>query len=75
MSQFRVLAGVMRGGRVGGSRWLRGCGAGRARGRVDIRSCSSGAVPGPSALTSNPGYVEEMYFAWLEDHKSVHKVI
>eukprot|EP00066_Takifugu_rubripes_P002275 XP_003964098.1 PREDICTED: 2-oxoglutarate dehydrogenase-like, mitochondrial isoform X1 [Takifugu rubripes] len=73
MSQFRVLAGVLRGGRVGGSRWLRGCGAGLARGCVDSRSCSSGAAPGPSALTSNSGYVEEMYFAWLEDHKSVHK--
>lgn len=75
MSQFRVLVGVLRGGRVGGSRWLRGCGAGPARGCVDRRSCSSEAAPGPSALTSNSGYVEEMYFAWLEDHKSVHKVI
>lgn len=74
MSQFRVLAGVLRGGRVGGSRWLRGCGAGLARGCVDSRSCSSEATTGPSALTSNSGYVEEMYFAWLEDHKSVHKV-
>lgn len=75
MSQFRVFAGVLRGGRVRGSQWLRACGAGPARGVVDTRSCSSGAVTGPSTLTSNPSYVEEMYFSWLEDHKSVHKVI
>lgn len=75
MSQFRVFAGVLRGGRVGGCQWLRACGAGPARGAVGRRSCSSGTVTGPSALTSNPSYVEEMYFSWLEDHESVHKVI
>lgn len=71
MSQFRVFAGVLRGGRFRGSQWQRACGAGPARGVVDTRSCSSGA----SMLTSNPSYVEEMYFSWLEDHKSVHKVM
>lgn len=75
MSQFRALAGVLRGGRVGGSRWLRGCGGGPARRYVDpSRGCSSGAAPVPSAVASSSSYVEEMYFAWLEDHKSVHKV-
>lgn len=74
MSQFRVFAGVLRGGRVRGSQWLRACGAGPAKGVVDRRNCSSTAVTGPSALTSNPSYVEEMYFSWLEDHQSVHKV-
>lgn len=75
MSQFRVFAGVLRAGRVRGSQWQRACGAGPARGSVDRRNCSSRAMTGPSALTSNPSYVEEMYFSWLEDHKSVHKVI
>lgn len=74
MSHFRVFAGVLRGGRVRGRQGVRASGAGPAAGVVDRRSCSSGAVTGPSALTSNPSYVEEMYFSWLEDPKSVHKV-
>ncbi|XP_042288705.1 2-oxoglutarate dehydrogenase-like, mitochondrial [Thunnus albacares] len=75
MSQFRALAGVLRGGRVGGSQWLRGCGQGPARRWVDPRrGCSSGAAASvPSAVTSSSNYVEEMYFAWLEDHKNVHE--
>uniref|UniRef100_H3CTB5 2-oxoglutarate dehydrogenase complex component E1 n=1 Tax=Tetraodon nigroviridis TaxID=99883 RepID=H3CTB5_TETNG len=73
MSHFRVFAGVLRGGRVRGRQGVRASGAGPAAGVVDRRSCSSGAVTGPSALTSNPSYVEEMYFSWLEDPKSVHK--
>lgn len=77
MSQFRAIVGVLRGGRVGGSQWLRGRGGGPARRWVDPkRGCSSGAaVPVPSAVTSSSSYVEEMYFAWLEDHKNVHEVI
>lgn len=74
MSQFRAFAGVLRGGHVGGSRWLRGLG-GPARRYVDPRrGCSSGAAPVPSAVASSSSYVEQMYYAWLEDHKSVHKV-
>uniref|UniRef100_A0A665W650 2-oxoglutarate dehydrogenase complex component E1 n=1 Tax=Echeneis naucrates TaxID=173247 RepID=A0A665W650_ECHNA len=63
MSRFRALAGVLRGGCAGGSRWLRG---GPAR-----RGCSSGAVP--SAVASSSSYVEEMYFAWLQNPKNVHE--
>lgn len=76
MSQFRALAGVLRGGRVGGSQWLRGSGGGPTRRWVDPkRGCSSGAAaPVLSAVTSSSSYVEEMYFAWLEDHKNVHEV-
>ena len=81
MSQFRALAGVLKGGRVGGRQWLRGCVAGGGGGRgptwrwVDPRrGCSSEVAPVPSAVASSSSYVEEMYFAWLEDHKNVHEV-
>lgn len=75
MSRFRALAGVLRGGRVGGGQWLRGCVGGPAGRYVKAsRACSSGAVPVPAAVASSSSYVEEMYFAWLEDHNSVHKV-
>lgn len=75
MSRFRALAGVLRGGRLGGSQWLRVCGGGPARRCVEAsRFCSSGAAPVPAAVASSSSYVEEMYFAWLEDHNSVHKV-
>uniref|UniRef100_A0A8C4E7X5 2-oxoglutarate dehydrogenase complex component E1 n=1 Tax=Dicentrarchus labrax TaxID=13489 RepID=A0A8C4E7X5_DICLA len=74
MSQFRALAGVLRSGRAGGSQWLRGCGGGPARRWVDPRrGCSSGTAPAPSAVVSSSSYVEEMYFAWLEDPKNVHE--
>lgn len=75
MSQFRVFAGVLRGARVKGSEWLRACGAGLAGGFVHGRSWCSEVVTGPSGLTSNPSYAEEMYLSWLEDHESVHKVM
>ncbi|TKS85670.1 2-oxoglutarate dehydrogenase-like, mitochondrial [Collichthys lucidus] len=74
MSHFRALAGVLRGGRVWGCQWLRGCGGGPSRRWVDPRrGCSSGSESTPSAVTSSSSYVEEMYFAWLEDHKNVHE--
>lgn len=74
MSQIRALAAVLRGGCFGGSRWLRGCGGIQARRWIDPqRSCSSGAAPVPT-VTGTSSYVEEMYFAWLEDHKNVHEV-
>lgn len=73
MSQFRALVGALRGGRAGGSWWRRGPTQGPFRHYLDpSRGCSSEAVP--SAVASSSNYVEEMYFAWLEDHKSVHKV-
>lgn len=37
------------------------------------RYVSSGASE-PSPSGSNSNYVEEMYYAWLENPKSVHKV-
>uniref|UniRef100_A0A669CWB6 2-oxoglutarate dehydrogenase complex component E1 n=1 Tax=Oreochromis niloticus TaxID=8128 RepID=A0A669CWB6_ORENI len=71
MSQFRVLAGVLKGGgspllrlRAGGLTWR--CWAHPKRG------CSSRTDPLP-AVVSNSSYVEEMYLAWLDDHKNVHK--
>uniref|UniRef100_A0A4W6E8S1 2-oxoglutarate dehydrogenase complex component E1 n=1 Tax=Lates calcarifer TaxID=8187 RepID=A0A4W6E8S1_LATCA len=78
MSQFRALAGVLRGGCTGGGQWLRGSGGGPARRWVDSRrGCSStssaGAAPVLSAVASSSSYMEEMYFAWLEDHKNVHE--
>ncbi|GLD65082.1 2-oxoglutarate dehydrogenase-like, mitochondrial [Lates japonicus] len=78
MSQFRALAGVLRGGCAGGGQWLRGSRGGPARRWVDSRrGCSStssaGAAPVLSAVASSSSYVEEMYFAWLEDHKNVHE--
>ncbi|CAM9284115.1 unnamed protein product, partial [Lampetra planeri] len=74
MSQFRALAGVLRGGCFGGTQWLRGCGGKPARRRWfdPQRSCSSGAAP-DQTVSSSSSYVEEMYFAWLEDHKNVHE--
>lgn len=72
MSQFRVLAGVLKGGgspllrwRAGGLTWR--CWAHPKRG------CSSRTDPLP-AVVSNSSYVEEMYLAWLDDHKNVHEV-
>ncbi|CAN9499768.1 unnamed protein product [Ophioblennius macclurei] len=73
MSQFRALVGVLRGGGVGGSRMLGGCRAGQARIWVEPRrDCSSGTESLSPAFTGS-SYVEEMYVAWLEDHKSVHE--
>uniref|UniRef100_A0AAY4D1K7 2-oxoglutarate dehydrogenase-like, mitochondrial n=1 Tax=Denticeps clupeoides TaxID=299321 RepID=A0AAY4D1K7_9TELE len=67
MSQFRALAGVFR----GGSLFL----TGHARGKVlgPWRACSS-AVTEPSLAVHNSSYVEEMYYAWLEDRKNVHEI-
>ncbi|XP_048126061.1 2-oxoglutarate dehydrogenase-like, mitochondrial isoform X2 [Alosa alosa] len=67
MSQLRALAGALR----GGSFWLRGrIGVG---GRYNpCRGCSLGAVE-PSLALCSSSYVEEMYYAWLEDHKNVHE--
>ncbi|KAL7889948.1 hypothetical protein AOLI_G00022060 [Acnodon oligacanthus] len=63
MSQFRSLAGVLRGSGL----WMLGRnGPGRG--------CSSRVTqlsPSPSALSSS--YVEEMYYAWLEDPRNVHE--
>ncbi|KAI4891585.1 hypothetical protein NFI96_020977 [Prochilodus magdalenae] len=67
MSQFRSLAGVLRGTGL----WMLGR---NGPGRVfnPHRGCSSGvAQPSPSVLSSS--YVEEMYYAWLEDPKNVHE--
>lgn len=75
MSQFRALAGVLRGGRAGGSQWLRACGGAPVRRWVDPRrGCSSGAAPVLSTVAGSSSYMEEMYIAWLEDHKNVHEV-
>uniref|UniRef100_A0A3B4G1S6 2-oxoglutarate dehydrogenase complex component E1 n=1 Tax=Pundamilia nyererei TaxID=303518 RepID=A0A3B4G1S6_9CICH len=71
MSQFRVLAGVLKGG---GSPFLR-CRAGGLTWRCwahPKRGCSSRTDPLP-AVVSNSSYVEEMYLAWLDDHKNVHE--
>ncbi|KAL6487149.1 hypothetical protein MHYP_G00037750 [Metynnis hypsauchen] len=61
MSQFRSLASVLRGSGL----WMLGRnGPGRG--------CSSRVTQlSPSALSSS--YVEEMYYAWLEDPRSVHE--
>lgn len=76
MSQLRALAGALRGGCAGGSQWLLGCGGGPARRWLDPRrGCSTGASPiVPPVASSSSSYVEEMYFAWLEDHNNVHEV-
>uniref|UniRef100_A0A8D3DYQ2 Oxoglutarate dehydrogenase L n=1 Tax=Scophthalmus maximus TaxID=52904 RepID=A0A8D3DYQ2_SCOMX len=75
MSQLRALAGALRGGCAGGSQWLLGCGGGPARRWLDPRrGCSTGASPiVPPVASSSSSYVEEMYFAWLEDHNNVHE--
>ncbi|XP_054654937.1 2-oxoglutarate dehydrogenase-like, mitochondrial isoform X2 [Dunckerocampus dactyliophorus] len=70
MSQFRALACVLR---VGGRLWWQGCGG--CGGTLSQcrphprRGCSSEATP----VSWSSSYVEEMYFAWLEDHKNVHE--
>ncbi|XP_012693837.2 2-oxoglutarate dehydrogenase-like, mitochondrial [Clupea harengus] len=67
MSHFRALAGALR----GGSFLLRGRSGVGAR-YNPCRGCSSGAVE-PSLAACSSSYVEEMYYAWLEDHKNVHE--
>ena len=75
MSQFRVLVGVLRGGGTGPSQLQRGCGGALARLRVvPRRGFTSRTEPLLPAAASSSSYVEEMYFAWLEDHKNVHEV-
>lgn len=69
MSQFRALAGALRGGRF----WLRGQAGVGERCSLPSRGCSSRAVE-PSLSACSSTYVEEMYYAWLEDHKNVHEV-
>ncbi|XP_036430123.1 2-oxoglutarate dehydrogenase-like, mitochondrial [Colossoma macropomum] len=68
MSQFRSLAGVLRGSGL----WMLGRnGPGRPVFNPR-RGCSSRVAQlSPSALSSS--YVEEMYYAWLEDPKNVHE--
>ncbi|XP_072534173.1 2-oxoglutarate dehydrogenase-like, mitochondrial [Salminus brasiliensis] len=68
MSQFRSLAGVLRGSGL----WMLSRNRPGRQAFNPCRGCSSGAAqPLPSALSSS--YVEEMYYAWLEDPKNVHK--
>ncbi|XP_035255943.1 2-oxoglutarate dehydrogenase-like, mitochondrial [Anguilla anguilla] len=71
MSQIRALAGILR----GHSLWrLRPPVAGTDRGPSDPRHhrrCSSRA-PEPSLANCSSSYVEEMYYAWLENPKNVH---
>uniref|UniRef100_A0A8C5B055 Oxoglutarate dehydrogenase L n=1 Tax=Gadus morhua TaxID=8049 RepID=A0A8C5B055_GADMO len=82
MSQFRALAGILRsrgwqclllpGGGGGGGPACRSVLAGSAR------SCFAGpsaptAVNSSSSTSSSSSYVEEMYFAWLEDPTNVHE--
>lgn len=76
MSQLRLLAGVLRGRCTLGSLWLRGNGSGSTRRCLDSyrRMSSSGSTPVSPAIISSSSYVEEMYYAWLDDHKNVHKV-
>ncbi|XP_061795379.1 2-oxoglutarate dehydrogenase-like, mitochondrial isoform X1 [Nerophis lumbriciformis] len=70
MSQFRAFAGVLR---SGGWSWWRGGGGTLSKCRPDPRrGCSSETTPA-QGVTSSSNYVEEMYFAWLEDHKNVHE--
>ena len=80
MSQFRALAGILRsrgwqclllpGGGGGGGPVCRPLLAGSAR------SCFAGpSAPTAVNSSSSPSYVEEMYFAWLEDPKNVHEVM
>uniref|UniRef100_A0AAR2LHH6 2-oxoglutarate dehydrogenase-like, mitochondrial n=1 Tax=Pygocentrus nattereri TaxID=42514 RepID=A0AAR2LHH6_PYGNA len=62
MSQFRSLAGVLRGGGL----WMLGRNA-------PGRGCSSRVTQlSPSVLSSS--YVEEMYYAWLEDPRRMVRV-
>ncbi|XP_016892630.1 2-oxoglutarate dehydrogenase-like, mitochondrial isoform X2 [Cynoglossus semilaevis] len=75
MSQLRLLAGVLRVRCTLGSLWLRGNGSGSTRRCLDSyrRMSSSGSTPVSPAIISSSSYVEEMYYAWLDDHKNVHK--
>ncbi|KAG9341028.1 hypothetical protein JZ751_019782, partial [Albula glossodonta] len=69
MSQFRALAGVLRGP---GLWWLRGQAVGARTGIAEHRrGCSSGTAE-PSLAGCSSSYVEEMYYAWLENPKNVH---
>lgn len=72
MSQFRVLAGVLKGGGSPFLRWRAGGLTWRYWAHPK-RGCSSRTDPLP-AVVSNSSYVEEMYLAWLDDHKNVHEV-
>nr|XP_057916786.1 2-oxoglutarate dehydrogenase-like, mitochondrial isoform X2 [Doryrhamphus excisus] len=73
MSHFQGLVCVLRAGR---GLWWRGCGGcGGTLSRCrphPRRGCSSEATVA-GAVSSSSGYVEEMYFAWLEDPKNVHE--
>lgn len=42
---------------------------------LPIRTFVSPGATEPFLSGSNSSYVEEMYYAWLEDPKSVHKVM
>ncbi|XP_061692338.1 2-oxoglutarate dehydrogenase-like, mitochondrial isoform X2 [Syngnathoides biaculeatus] len=71
MSPFRALGGVLRAGGAGpwwraGRGTLARCGPhpGRAR---------SHEAPPTQAVASSSSYVEDMYFAWLEDRNNVHE--
>ncbi|KAL2083570.1 hypothetical protein ACEWY4_021343 [Coilia grayii] len=68
MSRFRAVAGALRGGRF----WLRGQAGVGGRCSLPSRGCSSRAVE-PTLAACSSSYVEEMYYAWLEDHNNVHE--
>ncbi|XP_066534604.1 2-oxoglutarate dehydrogenase-like, mitochondrial [Hoplias malabaricus] len=68
MSHFRPLAVALRGSGL----WMLGRNGPGRQVFNPHRGCSSGAAQtSPSTLSST--YVEQMYYAWLEDPKNVHE--
>ncbi|XP_077585510.1 2-oxoglutarate dehydrogenase-like, mitochondrial isoform X1 [Stigmatopora nigra] len=71
MKQFRALAGLLRSS-LGFPRWRPVTATPAPRRPHPSRPCSSDASP-TQANTSSSSYMEDMYFAWLDDHNNVHE--
>lgn len=70
MNILRALSVVLKCQR---RQWLPGSGLGLARHAIDPRRSTSSGAMVPSGVDNSSSYVEEMYFAWLEDPKIVHE--
>ncbi|XP_077468619.1 2-oxoglutarate dehydrogenase-like, mitochondrial isoform X4 [Stigmatopora argus] len=71
MRQLRALAGLLRSS-FGAPRWRPVTATPAPRRPHPSRPCSSDASP-TQANAGSSNYMEDMYFAWLEDHNNVHE--
>lgn len=73
-ARLRPLTATQAAQTVGQQRPITAASAGSARTFQPIRCYSAPVASEPFLNGTSSNYVEEMYYAWLENPKSVHKV-